>query len=174
MYIFEFNFKNFNMKKIIILSITTLILASCGLIITKPIANSQIKKNKSKILPPDFFNKEYTLLILLDPETVTGAHLYNKKITKKLPKIYHGKYQIITMEEYKKLPNDASQFKYVFTHTETTVDDYGPMEKTTTRRFYLQDIKDGKKYICTSGGSFYMRVFEAYFNNLEKWRLEAE
>ena len=146
-------------------------LGSCGgYIIAKPLANSYVRKHKETLLPEDFFSKDHTLVVVLDKSNTD----YNKRVKKKIPKLYAGNIDFMTLAEYDS-KDAAEEWKYSFRYVDRGTYSYPGHTQSAARgrEFYMYDRSTEKKYKCGVYSSFYMRIVEAYFKRLDKWRLES-
>lgn len=164
------------MRNILIVGLILSAISSCGYLIAKPLSNSYVRKNKASLLPENFFSENHTLVIILDKSNTS----YNRKVQKTVSRLYAGDTEFMTLSEYDS--KDSSEvlrysFRYIPPSTYSVhqnASSPGGSNQTIVkgRVFYMYDRETGKRYRCGIHTSFYMRIVEAYFKRLDKWRLE--
>jgi hypothetical protein len=99
------------LKNILLLLITIsalTLLTSCGAAVTS-MANKHLTEERGAI-PPDFGKDNSTIVF------ITYKRSYNKYLKKNVKKIYKGKYEFATKEDFESLEkyNDIDRYRYVF------------------------------------------------------------
>ena len=143
---------------------------SCGSSVSSILGNALISESNGKI--PHDFGKENTITLF-----VTYNKDYNSKMIKLIEKNYKGKYEFISIENYKSsfgLLKESKKYKYAFLMQQKTnkhYKNYGRVQtytKSQVTGFYIKNIRTNDKYIFNISSNKYVPFIKVFVNKLNK------
>ena len=145
---------------------------SCGLgLIVRGTAKKSLTVEK-KTVPPNFIEKDETLLILL------WGDAYDKYAEKAFNKFYAGKKKYVTFDQYFSGEYPEEEYPFVFSQGPGSPKMYSGESYSFTfegsRPFHIYDRRSKEFYKARVTSGFFARVIQAYAIRLDEIRIERK
>lgn len=162
---------------LIVFSISLLLIQSIGLSQSMAFKNNTVESGS---IPADFGKNVKTLLIIVSSEEA-GSYWkmhrsYKKSIQKYVDAGYTGAYKIVDIKEKSAYLDSTDKYRYYFFYDidEDQKFSNGTSTTTYTRKFYVYDAPEKKKYPSKVSSSAWGKIATGYLMALDAERKKAQ
>lgn len=148
---------------ILMVTLYALFLSSCGISV-KPKSKQYISVERGAI-PPDFGVENSTLLC------ISGTKQYTKYLIKNFESLYLRDFKVIEKNDLQSDKyDDIEKYRFVFDFYEVFKVQNTSNGSTTrsSKKFFITDRKDGKKYHCQFTTPYYSKLQKVYIEKLNE------